>query len=240
MPSKKSKEPRRFIVTLAHGKPTIMCDDTPLLTPAGQPYALPTHALAEAIASEWRGQDEKLDLAAMPFTRMAATSIDLVPAKRAHMVDACLAYSATELLCHRDAATGALAARQNEIWQPYLDWAALTFGALFRVGAGVMPIEQPADVVTGIGQTVAALDAFGLMGLHEAVTTSASLVLGLALALGFKPAPEIFFAAELDAHFQIDAWGADPVTMARLAAVRHDIETIERWFALLRDADQGL
>ena len=43
----------------------VTLDDRPIKTPGGKAHALPTQALAEAIADEWRAQGDKLDLASV-------------------------------------------------------------------------------------------------------------------------------------------------------------------------------
>lgn len=233
----KTKVPRTFHVSLKAEGHTVLCNDKPLMTPKGRPYILPTAVLAEAIAAEWRAQaDDKIDAAQMPLTCLAATSIDIVAEHPQKTAEALVVYASTDLLCHRADGPQELAARQQTIWQPLLDWCALTFGALLQAGSGIMPIRQSAESIAALDRAVAALDPFRLVGLQSAVDTTGSLVLGLALAHGARDAAEVFHAAELDVLFQRDSWGLDPVTEARLDSVRAEIDAAARWFALLGQA----
>ncbi len=208
--------------------------DKPLMTPAKRPYHLPTKELAEDVAREWRAQGDKIAPATMPMTQLAATALDIVSKDRERIVRQIVAFASTELLCHRADHPPQLAERQQEVWQPLLDWCALRFKALMKVGNGVMPIEQTTEAVRALHDGVAVYDDFMLAGLSHAVEVSGSLVLGLALAERERSAVDIFKAAELDSSFQALAWGADPVTTARFEAVRRDLENCEKWFTLLR------
>src|ERR1700732_725078 len=51
-------------------------DDKPVRTPARRLLAAPAPALAQAIAAEWQAQEEVVDPAKMPLTRLANAVID--------------------------------------------------------------------------------------------------------------------------------------------------------------------
>lgn len=219
------EEQKRYILQ-ANGKP--------LLTPAGKPYRLPTAALAEAIAKEWRAQGDKIVPATMPMTQLAATALDIVASDRERIVREVLAYSSSELLCHRAEQPETLAARQEEIWQPFLGWCDRKFGAHLLTSKGIMPIPTKPDTVAAFRKALDDLDDFVLAGLSHATGVTGSLVLGLALAKHFCDAGHAFEAAELDAGFQTLKWGVDPVTEARFKAIQQDLANCERWFGLLQ------
>lgn len=206
--------------------------DKALLTPAGHSYRLPTERMAEAVVSEWKSQGDKIVPANMPMTQLAATTLDIVSKDRERIVRQIIAYASTDLLCHRADQPMALVERQQEVWQPLLDWCALEFKALLRVGTGIMPIDQDAGAITALHEAVTAFDDFTLAGLSHTVEVSGSLVLGLALAKHQRSAMEVFKAAELDASFQALVWGTDPATEARFNNARQDLENCERWFRL--------
>ena len=50
---------------------TVALDGRTVKTPARKPLAVPARKLADAIAAEWAGQEEKIDPAAMPLTGLA-------------------------------------------------------------------------------------------------------------------------------------------------------------------------
>ena len=56
----------------------VRLDDRPVRTPGRAPLMLPTAALAEAVAEEWRSVDGDIDPRAMPLTGLANAAIDRV------------------------------------------------------------------------------------------------------------------------------------------------------------------
>ncbi len=56
-------------------------------TPARHPLALPTRALAEAVAAEWGRQGETVDPTTMPVTRIVNSAIDGVSTRFGEVVE---------------------------------------------------------------------------------------------------------------------------------------------------------
>jgi chaperone required for assembly of F1-ATPase len=187
----------------------VVLDGRPLRTPAKHELLVPTRALAQAIADEWEAQVEVLVPATMPMTRMSNTAIDRVAGQHAEVAAYVAGYGATDLLCYRDAGPGELARRQAAGWDPILDWAAQTFGARLRTTGGVMPVTQPTEALDRLGAAVAGVDAFALTGLHDLVSLSGSLVLGLAVLRGRLGPDEAWTLSRIDEDWQIEQWGSD-------------------------------
>lgn len=76
----------------------VRLDDRPIRTPGGQRLTLPSRESAEAIAAEWRAQPARIDVAAMPLTRLASTALDRVAANMPAVIDILLGYAGAELL----------------------------------------------------------------------------------------------------------------------------------------------
>jgi len=205
-----------------------------LLTPKGSVTDAPTQKLAEALAGEWNGQEGKVNLALMPLSQLAMTALDIVSKDRSSAVEAIAAYATTELLCHRAEHPPELAALQEKIWQPHLDWCAERFHAPLKKAVGVMPIKQPAASLIALRKELEKLDAFYLTGLRQVVEVSGSLILGLAMIEERIDAGAVFDAAELDTDFQLEKWGEDPAIVARRNSIRRDLAACERWFSLLK------
>lgn len=213
----------------------VRVDGKALMTPRGTAVTVPTAALAAAIAAEWAGlpKRKKADPRILKLTRVAATALDLVRAQRAQMIADLLAYAETELLCHRAEAPTGLVARQDMLWQPLLDWVMSRYDAALRVTRGVLAVDQPPATLARLRAAMEQLDDFRLAALSLAVTSSGSLVIGLALIAGRIDAAAAFDAAELDATYQIEQWGEDAEAVARRAEVRDDLETAARLIALI-------
>src|SRR5882757_5928798 len=118
-------------VDLGDGGHRVLLDGKPMRTPAKAVLAVPTRALAEAIAAEWGKVPDKAEIKAahLPLTRLAATGLDRVTGQRARVVDDTAKYAGSDMLCYRAGEPESLVKRQQETWQPLLDWADERYGA---------------------------------------------------------------------------------------------------------------
>ncbi len=187
----------------------VLLDDRSLRTPAKAMLVAPTAAMAERIADEWRAQSDTIDPNAMPFTRSLNATLDKVAPDPAPVVGMIAAYAETDLLCYRAEQPKGLVERQAQIWDPMLDWAEEVYGARLAVTEGVIPVEQPPLAVRQLGAAVEAFDPFAITALHDLVTLSGSLILGLAGLTGRIDGNALFEIGRLDELWQIEHWGAD-------------------------------
>ena len=212
-----------------------MLDGKPLRSPAGHTLELPNAALAEAIAAEWDGQGDEIDASTLPLTRLACTVVDRVGPDRAALEDTIAAFAETDLLCYRADQPRPLVERQQQVWQPLIDWATLRFDAPLALVPGVMHRPQPPAAVAALRAAVVAIaDPWRLQALHEVATLSGSLVLGLALLERHLDAEGVWRAAQLDEDFQIERWGEDEEATRRRAGLRADLAAAARLLDLLK------
>jgi chaperone required for assembly of F1-ATPase len=212
---------------------TVLLDGKPMKTPNRATLDLPTLALAEAIAEEWREQGEKLDRQIMPLTRLAFAALNVVTADRANVANEIVKYAKNDLLAYRAEEPPDLVARQAHMWDPLLDWAAETYGARLKVGVGIRHVAQPPEVIAELETAVSRYDEFELTALHTATTITGSLILGLALAEEEVDAKEAFDAAMLDETFQSEKWGIDAEAETRRRHLLADLTAAERFLRLL-------
>ena len=212
----------------------VALDGKPVRTPAKRDLVVPTHGLAAALAAEWNTQRDEVRPAAMPLTRFANTAIDRVAPQRGLAVEQIVEYVGTDLVCYRAARPPELAARQQAVWQPLVDWAVLRYDAPLEITAGVIPVAQPPASLRAFEAAVAALDDFALAALHLATASCGSLVIALALVEGRLDADEAFAVSQLDESFQIEAWGEDPEQADRRRALAGDIAAAAQFLGLLR------
>lgn len=212
----------------------VRLDARPLRTPGGQPFVLPTRALAEAIAAEWQAAAPAVPKrGSLPLTQMAGTALDRIARHRADIEAQLLAYAETELLCHRAEHPPELVSRQQAAWQPLLDWLAMRHDALLAPTMGVIARAQPPASLAALRAALAAFDEWRLAAVSVAASVSGSLVIALALADRRLDAAAAFEAAELDESFQIGRWGEDEEARRRRAGVRAELELVQRFLALL-------
>ena len=203
-------------------------------TPGRRDLIVPSLALAAALAAEWNGQQGEIRRETMPLMRLAGATIDRSPVQRETIVRQVADYAGTDLVCYRAAHPPALAARQEAVWQPLIDWAMQRYAAPLAVTTGVIPASQPAASLAALAVVVAAHDDFSLTALHAATAACGSLVIALALLDGRLDAAEAFAAAQLDESFQIEAWGEDIEQAERRAALAAEIAAAARFISLLR------
>lgn len=213
----------------------VRLDERPVRTPGRVPLALPTPALAEAVAAEWRAVDDRVDPRAMPITGLANAAIDRVAPDLATFAAGLARYAESDLLCYRADAPEPLVDRQRALWDPPLAWARARYDVGFEIVAGVMHRPQPPATIARLGAAVAGFGAFPLAALSPVVTLTGSLVLALALAERALGADETWRASELDSDWQAEMWGADPLAADALAARRAAFDAAARFLDLARD-----
>jgi chaperone required for assembly of F1-ATPase len=211
----------------------IAIDGKPINTPGRFDFAMPTDALAEAIAAEWRSCGETIDPRVMPLTGLANAAIERVAADPQAFAAGLARYSESDLLCYRAEGPAALVARQAESWDALLAWARRRYDVDFETCLGVMHVAQPEETVRKLGHAVAALDDFQLAGLSPLVTIGGSLVAALAVLEEMMPAEDVWEAVSLDDRWQLEQWGDDPEARAALDARRRDFMAGAHFLELL-------
>jgi chaperone required for assembly of F1-ATPase len=217
----------------ADGGYAVELDGRPVKTPARAELAVPTAALAEAIAAEWNEAPDEVDPRAMALTGLANAAIDRVAADKDAFAASLARYGESDLTCYRAEGPETLVKRQAESWDVLLGWARRRYDVDFATCSGVTHVPQPEETVRKLGHAVASLDAFQLAGLSPLVTIGGSLVAGLAVLEKMMPATEAWEAVSLDDRWQMEQWGADAEAEAALDARRRDFLAGARFLELL-------
>ncbi|HEY4173314.1 MAG TPA: ATP12 family protein [Rhodopila sp.] len=217
---------------------TILLDGRPMRLPSGAPLVVRQARLAEAIGREWQAaggaKGGEMSFKDTPLTRLAGTALERIAPDPAPTVDAIARYGESDLLCYRAETPQKLVERQQHQWQPWLDWAALTYDAPLRVAAGVGYVKQHHDSIAALRRVVAALDVDAIAGLGIAVPALGSLVLGLAIAAGEMDADTAYALSALDELFQAEQWGDDYEAVDRRSGMLADIVLAARYIDLTR------
>lgn len=200
----------------------VLLDARPVHTPAKARLVLPSAAMANAIAEEWRAVDKLIDPRWMPVTRAANAAIDKVGPQFAEVADLVAAYGASDLLCYRAGEPSELTEAQARAWDPMLDWAVQRFGAHFTTTSGVVPVAQPAESVVSLTRKVHACTNFQLTALHDLVSLSGSLVLGLAATTSDFSLEQLWALSRFDEDWQSRQWGVDEEASAITEAKQKD------------------
>ena len=234
--------PKRFYTDVAvspvEGGFSLTLDGKPVRTPARALLTLPTLALGEALAAEWRGQGEHIDPATMPLTRMANTALDGVARQMAAVAAEISKFAASDLVFYRAGEPDTLVAAQDAAWTPVLAHAQSAFAARFICAEGVMFVDQPQESIAAVAQAVDAEaarpdGAFRLTALYEMTALTGSVLIALALAHGRLGFDEGWAAAHVDEDHQLRLWGADDEALARRNIRLRDMRAAYELYAAL-------
>jgi chaperone required for assembly of F1-ATPase len=199
--------PKRFYrtVTVDGAAPAfrVLLDGRPIRTPAKRELAVPSKALAEAVAAEWEAQGERIDPASMPLTRLVNSAIDGVTGREAEVRADIAKYGASDLLCYRAEGPAELVRRQAEA------------------------------AAAAMQRALAEPDAFSLAAHHVMTTLTGSALLALAHARGRLSAEQAWSAAHVDEGWQTSQWGEDAEAKARRDRRWAEMQAASRLLALL-------
>lgn len=217
----------------AEGGHDIHLDGKPVRTPGRLPLTLPSPALAEAVAGEWRAVGETIDPRAMPLTGLANAAIDRIAPQPAAFAAGLAKYGESDLLCYRADHPLELQLRQQAAWDPLLDWARSCYGIDPVTTTGVMHRPQSPETTARLAEAVAACSPFELAALSPLVTVTGSLIAALALLEGAASPEDIWSAVNLDEDWQAEHWGEDELARKARVARHADFDAGARFLSLL-------
>jgi chaperone required for assembly of F1-ATPase len=222
----------------ADGLFPVLLDGRPIRTPARAVLAAPVADLARAIAAEWQAQQDKVDPATMPLTRLANSIIDGVAPAPAPVAAEIEKYLGTDLLFYRAATPEGLVGSQQKHWDPVVAWAREKLGARFVLVEGVMHEAQPAAAIAAAAQAIPrganVREAWRLGALNVVTTLTGSALLALALAADRIAVDEAWAAAHVDEDWNMQLWGRDEIALARRAARFADMQAAGTVLSLTR------
>lgn len=211
----------------------IRLDSRSVRTPALASLVVPSEALADGIADEWRDAGEEIDPRAMPLTGLANAAIDRVAPDPTAFAAGLARYAESDLTCYRATGPRALVAVQETAWDALLGWARRRYDVDFVTTDGLTHVAQPPGTVERLSHAVEALDAFHLAGLSPLVEVGGSLVAALAVMERAITADQAWDVVSIDERWQIEKWGSDPEAEAAIDNRRRDFLAGARFLELL-------
>lgn len=208
-------------------------DGRPVRTPARAALVVPTVALANAIAQEWRAVGETIEPRSMPLTGLANAAIDRIAPERQTFAEGLARYAEADLACYRAEGPRGLVAAQAQHWDKLLAWARRRYDVDFRTTTGLVHVAQPDATVEALAHAVEALDPFHLAGLSPLVTVGGSLVAALAVVEKAIAPEEAWEAVSVDERWQLEQWGADAEAETALENRHRDFLAGARFLELL-------
>ena len=212
----------------------IELDGRPVKTPLGKPQLLVSKSLAEVVAYEWSSQKKIISPENMPMNGYANTAIDRIGANRQSILEEVLNFAETDLLCYRSDQPKALVSRQNNFWQPLLDWAADTLAVKLEVTFGVLPLKQSTEAIEALANLLQSLDDMELAGIASLTNICGSVILALAVAKGRIDVKQAFDCSQLDVIFQNEQWGVDDEIKKHQLDLEKDLTSSALFLSLLK------
>ena len=210
----------------------VLLDARPVKTPSGEPLALPSRPLAEAVAAEWQAQQELIDPAAMPLTRLVNTIIDGVVPEPTPVAEEVGKYLGSDLVFYRADSPDGLVALQARHWDPLLDWARDSLKARFVLAEGVMFVAQPDHALMAARATIPS-DPWRLGAVNVITTLTGSALIALAVEQGHLSAADAWAAAHVDEDWNMSLWGRDEIALERRAKRFAEIQAAATVLALV-------
>ncbi|GLQ78160.1 ATPase [Mesorhizobium huakuii] len=224
----KTPLPKRFYKTASvapiEAGFAVHLDGRPVRTPGKALLALPTEAAAALVADEFAEQGETINPVTMPVMRLVNTAIDGVASDPQAVLEDILRFASSDLLCYRADAPQGLVERQNEQWDPVIDWARTALAARFNLAEGVIHVEQPRETIAVLGSHLnQRAEPLRLAAIHLMTSLTGSALLALAVDFGELDAEAAWAAGHVDEDWQIEHWGQDAEAVARRAARKRDM-----------------
>lgn len=186
----------------------ILLDERVLKTPGKTLFAIPSKALAAAIVDEWDAQTDNIIPANMPVTRLLNVAIEQTPENRPSLLQEARRYAGTDLLSYRAPEPRLLVERQNELWNPWVDWAT-SQGVALGVTSSLLAIEQSEASLLAVEAFAAKLDDIRLTLFVHLIAVYGSVILAMAVIAQKLTSGEAFDLSRLDSLYQIELWGED-------------------------------
>jgi chaperone required for assembly of F1-ATPase len=206
----------------------VTLDGRPIRTQGGRPQLLPSRAVAEALAEEWRAQGDEVDPQGFPLRDLADYALDHVAADRAAAIAGLLRYAETDTLCYRADPDEPLYRRQQALWEPLVAAFEARHGVRLERVSGIVHRPQPAATMARLGEILAAHDDLTLAALATLAPLAASLSVALEALEPGADADALFAAANCEQDWQAELWGwdveAERARAAKLAAFGWAVE----------------
>jgi chaperone required for assembly of F1-ATPase len=218
----------------ADGGWRVLLDGRAIRTAGGKAQAVPSQALAEAMAGEWADQGETIDTSAFCLRDLADYALDAIAGKRSAAIEELVAYAGTDTLCYRAEEGEPLHERQLQIWEPLLAEAERRWDVHFTRISGVMHQPQPDETMARMEAVLGTQSDFALAALRMLASLSASLVIALACIAPGADAESLWAAANLEEDWQAQLWGRDAEAEARRQTRFEAFAAAMRFAALAR------
>ena len=200
----------------------VALDGRGIKTQGKRAQVVPSAALAELLAEEWRAQGEEIDPAGFPHRDMADYAIDRIATREDDILSKLIAFMETDTLCYRADPDEPLYKRQQEMWEPLVTALEAREGIRIERASGIIHKPQPPASLAKLRRRIDAFDPFTMAALFATTSLSASLTIGLATLEPDADAEALWDAANCEEDWQVELWGEDAEAADRRARRKRD------------------
>lgn len=217
----------------------IQLDGKPVKTPLGQTLVAPVKTMADAIAAEWGAQEDDIVPDSMPLTQFLTTALDKARERDA-ITKTLTAYLDTDLVCYRTPEPLALLKRQEEAWDPIVEWFNDYFGEKLKTTKTLQALEQAEGAHRRVWNYIEALDEYYFAVLQICASVTGSIVVALAFMESEIDTDQVIKVSFVEEDYKAEIYkenehGSSPDQEKSRAVVHQDIETAQRFLNFLED-----
>lgn len=205
--------PRKFYKFATHKEGVLLLDGRAAKTPAKNLLIAPLE-VADNLTSEWNSQQDVINPAFMPLTRLLNSIIDGVIDKTKLVADEIIKYAGSDFICYLSGETPELVKLQLQLWQPVLEYFKIKHSAEFSTTEAINFIPQ-SDIALINLRKILPSDPYKLGALNTLTTLMGSALLAIALYEKAFSSEDIWLAAHVEEDYQIRLWGGDEEAEAR-------------------------
>lgn len=222
----------RLVTSVQDGEGYLIhLDGKPVRTPSGRPLTAPNADLSAHVVQEWTAQGDSILPDTMPLTQILTTAQDREGEDRAAIEVSVLAYLDTDLLCYRTAAPDAIATRQSEEWNKWLQDFAEKSGVMLETTTNIVALKQPDAAHDFVRGVLTQADRWTFTAIQMVTAATGSLILALAFVAGRASPDDVFKASQVEelyrsALYNEDFYGRDPHQEKAQTALMRDLNTL--------------
>jgi chaperone required for assembly of F1-ATPase len=209
-------------------------DDRTLRTPARSDLWIPSRYLAEAIAAEFRAQEDKIIPATMPLMTIASTALDVTRGNEVPTIDRVLSFLQTDTVSFLHEDEPELRALQRRHWDPLRARANSDFGVSTLQTDGLVLREgQCQKGAANLRKLLEGeFDFWSLTTMEIATSYTKSAIIAVNLLKADLSVAAAVDAAQAEEIFQRNVWGT--------VEGSHDLAERETamWLAACRTFDE--
>lgn len=213
---------------------SVVLDGRDIKTPATKLLVVSSKPLAKAIANEWQGQGEKVDLKTMPLTTLSYAAIDQVADNRALIEGEVGAYASSDLICYRADIPAELRKKEEAVWDPIVAWLKDKYNIDLILITGISHVEQGHDTKEFISKYLGDCDHFALAAMQRLTGLLGSIFLSIAIDKKQITVEQAWAASRVDEIYQAELWGEDTESLGEIEAKYAHFCAASQFLSLIR------